>query len=152
MNISKDINNFLDLVCNSIKYSPIRESVRSELYEHIIEEKENYIKEGLSTELAEKRAITNMGTPKQISKNFNKIYRKKIDWKLLIIFILLIGINLLLTITIMIDSNNTNYIYKNVAYIFIGVIGTIILFFLDYKKIQKFKVRTRSFWINSWFY
>lgn len=149
MNISKDINNFLDLVCNSIKYSPIREAVRSELYEHIIEEKENYIKEGLSTELAEKRVITNMGTPKQISENFNKIYRKKIDWKLLTIFILLIGINLLLTITIMIDSNNTNYIYKNVAYIFIGVIGTIILFFLDYKKIQKFKVRTRSLGINS---
>ena len=42
-----------------------------------MEEKENYLKEGLSNELAEKKAITNMGTPKQISENFNKIYRKK---------------------------------------------------------------------------
>jgi len=150
LSISKNVNHFLDLVCNNINYSPIRESVKSELFEHIMEEKENYLKEGLSNELAEKKAITNMGTPKQISENFNKIYRKKIDWKLLIIFILLIGINLLLTITVTIDSNNTNYIYRNLAYISTGIVTTIILFFVDYKKMQKFKIRIMAFWINCW--
>lgn len=133
------------LVCNNIKYSPIRESVRNELCEHIIEGKEAYKKEGLNDKEAERKALIDMGTPEQISADFNKIYRRKLDWKMLIIFVLLVSINALLITTVAFEKNNMQYIIRNVSYIFVGIILSIAIYFINYKKIQKWAIRFRRF-------
>lgn len=143
--MSKDVNDFLQLVSENIIYSPIRESVKSELYEHILEGKKNYIEAGLDSKEAEIKAVTDMGDPEQIAKDFNKVYKRKLDWKMLIIFILLIGTNALLTITVAVEKNSMEYISRNILYIVIGIIISIVLYFIDYKKLQKFYIRYRTF-------
>lgn len=139
METSKNINNFLNSICNNIKYSPIRESVRNELCEHLLEEKEHYIKSGFDNENAEIQAINNFGSPEEISTNFNKIYRRQLDWKLLVIYVLLISINILLTISIAINKNiDIEYTIRNTSYIIIGIVISFFLFFFNY---QKFKTK-----------
>ena len=41
------IKEFLNTVCEQIKYKPIRNSISEELENHIEESKENYIRDGL---------------------------------------------------------------------------------------------------------
>ena len=84
------IKDFLNSVCEQIRYKPIRESISEELKNHIEEIKENYMQEGLQEELAEGEAIKQMGDSVEIGKKLNKIHRPKLDWKLVLIIGVLI--------------------------------------------------------------
>ena len=46
---------FLNNVCEQIKYKPIRNSISEELENHIEESKENYIEEGMQEKEAEEK-------------------------------------------------------------------------------------------------
>ena len=85
------IKEFLNTVCEQIKYKPIRNSISEELENHIEESKENYIRDGLEEKEAEEKAIVQMGNAEEIGKKLNKIHKPKLDWKLLIILIVLLG-------------------------------------------------------------
>lgn len=141
MKIDNKTNNFLNSVCNKIKYAPVRNTIKNELLEHILEEKQNYIANGMTNEEAEQKAISNMGTAEEISNEFNKIYKRQLDWKLLIILMALIGINILLTLTVAMQKNNDiSYILRNGIYIFVGIAISIILYFTNYKIIKKYYI------------
>lgn len=141
------INIFLDSVCNELRYSQIKKNIRQELYEHIIEEKNNNIENGINDKEAELIAIKKMGNPDEISKEFNKIYKRKFDWKLLILLLTLMLTNCLLIITVAnhID-NKTQYIVMNITYSAVGIIMAIIFYFIDYRKFQKFSLRYSNLW------
>lgn len=145
---SKNFNIFLNSICNNIKYSPIRESVKSELYEHLLQRKEQYITYGLNDKDAEKKAIDDFGTPEEISANFNKIYKRKLDWKLLIIYVSLILINIFLTISVTVAKNlDFEYAIRNTFYLITGIIISFLLFFFNYQKLEKkhFTIRIRNY-------
>lgn len=153
MKASNSIDIFVNSVCDNIKYSPLKSEIKNELYEHILEEKENYIRDGMDVKEAEKTAINNMGDPKQISKEFNKIYKNRLDWKMLIILLFFMIINVLLVVSV---SNNINndipYIVRNIIYIIIGTILFTIMYFTDYSQIQKYSWRnwySRNLLLNS---
>ena len=67
------IKEFLNTVCEQIKYKPIRNSISEELENHIEESKENYIRDGLEEKEAEEKAIVQMGNAEEIGKKLNKI-------------------------------------------------------------------------------
>lgn len=153
MEISKTFNNFLNSICDNIKYSPVRKSVKIELYEHLLEDREHYISSGLTNEEAEKMAIDNLGNPNEISSNFNKIYKRQLDWKLLIIFISLIIINMLLTFSVATTKNfDAKYTVRNVSYIISGIVISILLYFFNYQNLNKkyFTFRNWNCWYFSW--
>ena len=142
---TNSINIFLDSVCNEIRCSQAKEDIRQELYEHILEEKNHNIENGIKNEEAELMAIKKMGKPEKISREFNRIYRKKLDWKLLIISLILTLVNILLIITMSQNiDESTSYIIRNMIYIAVGTIMAIIFYFIDYRKIQKFSLRYRN--------
>ena len=84
------IKDFLEKVCNQIKYKPIRESISEELENHIQETKEAYIREGLIPKEAEQKAVDIMGNAEELGKKLNKIHKPKLDWKLLLIIAILL--------------------------------------------------------------
>lgn len=81
---------FLDNVCNNIKYQPASNQIKEELRTHIDEVKEEKIEEGYSAKEAEELAVNQMGNAKEIGKKLNKIHRPKLDWITLILVIVLI--------------------------------------------------------------
>lgn len=93
------IRDFLENVCEQIKYKPIRNEISEELKNHIEEHKETYMLEGLHEKEAEEKAIEQMGNAEEIGKRLNKIHRPKLDWKLLIIVITLLCFSFLVVIT-----------------------------------------------------
>ena len=69
------IKDFLEKVCNEIRYKPIRKEISEELENHIEEAKEEYMHKGKSEEEAINRAIDDMGDAEIIGKTLNKIHR-----------------------------------------------------------------------------
>lgn len=139
--MNKKIQNFLDTTCNKIKYIPIREGIKNELYNHIIEGKDNYISNGLSEKEAEDKALEDIGNPEEISRDFNEIYKKKLDWKLLIILGLLLIINSILIITVFFKSNQDfTFIVRNISYILASIIISVGIYLGNYQNIKKYSL------------
>ncbi len=123
---------FLNKVCEQIKYTPIRKEISEELENHIEELKDNYVQEGMKEHEAEKEAIMQMGQAEEIGKRLNKIHKPKMNWKLLIITSLLLVFGILLS-----SIDNMDDLKSNLIYIAISVIPFLIIYFFDYRKLQK---------------
>lgn len=135
-----NINTFLDLLCNEIKYKPIRNDIAEELKNHINEIKQEYIDKGLESNKAEDKAVEQMGNPKEIGLKLNKIHKPKLDWKLLIIMIIVLGFSLLVTFTRssnISQNNEINVMIKYIAFMVIGIILSVICYFVDYRNLLK---------------
>lgn len=136
------IKDFLNAVCEQIKYKPIRQDIAKELEDHMEEIKENYIKEGLNKETAENKAIEQMGEAEDIGKKLNKIHKPKFDWKLVLIGIMLLCFGFLIsyirTTSLVTTGNGINYMIKYLIALIIGCIISIGIYLLNYKKIFKY--------------
>ena len=134
------IKEFLNAVCEQIKYKPIRNSISEELENHIEESKENYIEEGMQEKEAEEKAITQMGNAEEIGKKLNKIHKPKLNWKLLIILLVLLGFGFLVAFTreTKIVSYKFDFIAKYISSTIVGGILSIFIYFIDYTKIKKY--------------
>ena len=69
------IKDFLENVCNEIKYKPIRKDISEELELHIQDIKEEYIASGMNDNEAEEKAVSNMGDAEEIGKKLNRIHK-----------------------------------------------------------------------------
>ena len=126
------IKEFLENVCNEIKYKPIREDISEELSLHIQEQKEDYMKEGFDERNAEEKAVSNMGEAEEIGKKLNKIHRPKFDWILFIVVAVLIGFGFLITF-IKVQRGDEFYLKRHIAYFVLGSVISIGIYFLDYR-------------------
>ena len=132
-----DIKNFLDKVCGEIKYKPVRKGISEELKSHIQEIKEEYINKGISESEAEEKAVSQMGIPEEIGRKLNKIHKPKLDWKLLLLLIILMGFGVFVAILKQ-PIMNDNYIGSTIIYMTIGLILSIGIYFFDYKLLKKY--------------
>ena len=128
---------FLDTVCSQIKYKPARAKVAEELKNHIEEAKEEFVQEGWKLEEAEAKAVSQMGDAEAIGKKLNKIHRPKLDWKLLLLVIILIGFGLVVAI-LQQSADSSNRIQHTAIYMLIGIVFCMGMYFFDYRKMQKY--------------
>ena len=136
------IKDFLEKVCNQIKYKPIRESISEELENHIQETKEAYIREGLIPKEAEQKAVNIMGNAEELGKKLNKIHKPKLDWKLLLIITILLFFGFLVVL-IRVENGLGGYVSesnigKYIISLIIGLALSLIIYFIDYTKINKY--------------
>ena len=95
------------------------------------------MQEGWKAEEAEEKAISQMGDAEEIGKKLNKIHRPKLDWKLLILVIILIGFGLVVAI-LQQPADNSNRIQHTAIYMLIGLVFCMGMYFFDYRKMQKY--------------
>ena len=132
-----DIKNFLDKVCGEIKYRPVRKGICEELKSHIQEIKEEYTNKGIPENEAEEKAVFQMGVPEEIGRKLNKIHKPKLDWKLLLLMVILMGFGVFVAILKQ-QNMNDNYIGSTIIYMIIGTILSIGIYFFDYKLLKKY--------------
>ncbi len=136
------IKDFLESVCSQIKYKPIRKEISKELENHIEEAKEEYIHRGESEEMALDKAISNMGDAEILGKTLNKIHRPKLDYKLLILLLILLCFTFLVvgikTKSHVFLEQEGAFFVKTIIYFIIGSILGLAIYFMDYSKIIKY--------------
>ena len=145
------INEFLNSVCEQIKYKPIRNTIAEELKDHIEDKKEELIEMGQNEEEAEKNAVEQMGDAEIIGKELNKVHRPRLDWKLLIILVVLLIFGFVISYIITENEHTemmqymkegvseyitTNYMIKYACFVVLGFSIGVIIYFCDYERIK----------------
>ena len=132
-----DIKHFLDKVCNEIKYKPVRTGISEELKLHIQEIKEDYQNQGMEEKKAEEKAVSQMGEAEEIGRKLNKIHKPKLDWKLLLLIIILMGFGIV--VAVLKEPTMKGYcIESTIIYMILGIILSIGIYFFDYRKIKNY--------------
>jgi len=145
------IREYIDNVCNQIRYKPIRKEIAEELTNHLEECKENYIQDGMKETEAELNAVKQMGDAEKIGKQLNKIHRPKLDIKLILIIGMVLFFSILVVLTrvnslnySIIDSNGVNsveteqtQVSKFFIALLLGIGASILIYFFDYRKLNK---------------
>lgn len=132
-----DIKEFINKVCQEIKYEPVRKGISEELTSHIQVIKEEYINKGIQEKEAEEKAVAQMGIAEDIGRNLNKIHKPKLDWKLLILIIALMGFGVFISVIKQETMNNYN-LGNTIVYMILGIVLSIGVYFYDYKKLRKY--------------
>lgn len=136
------IRDFINNVCNEIKYKPVQKGIADELENHMQELKKDFKAEGLADDIAEDNAVAEMGDAKLIGKSLNKIHKPKLDWKLIILIgiLLIFGfmVSFIKTTNEVTSGNLANFMVKFIRALFIGIVCAIPIYFLNYKKMLRF--------------
>ena len=127
---------FLNNVCKEIKYKPANRPIFEEKEAHIEELKNDNLCKGLSEEQAEEYAVEQMGDAKKIGKRLNKIHRPKLDWKLIILILIMIVFKFILYF---VDYSGSSFweVMRCMKYMLIGLGMSVAIYFFDYRKSQK---------------
>jgi len=144
--LNKPISDFLNKVCEEIKYKNIHEAISEELKGHIYELIEGYIEDGMDENSAVEKAIEQMGNPVYIGNKLNKTHKPKTEWSIMVLVSMMILIG---GITLFSIANNTpdheislitfNVFLKNyLVYVIIGIAVGTTLYFSDYTKLEKY--------------
>lgn len=131
------IREFLNCVCEQIKYKPVCPQISEEMENHLKESMESFLAQGLSDKEAEEQAIKQMGNAEEIGKNLNQIHHPKLDWKLLLVTMVLLFFGALVSFTRSQVLDLGASIERYGVGLLIGSVLAIGIYFVDYRKILK---------------
>lgn len=131
------IKEFLNKVCQEIKYEPARKGIAEEIEIHIQDIKDSYIENGMQEIEAEEKAVSQMGVAEEIGKKLNKIHRPKLDWELLLLILILMGFGMFIAILKQ-PLMNDDYVESTIIYMTIGIGLSVGVYFLNYKKMKSY--------------
>ncbi|MBU5436632.1 FtsW/RodA/SpoVE family cell cycle protein [Tissierella sp. MSJ-40] len=144
MEQSNKIKEYLKTVCEQIRWKKAHKIISEEIENHIIDQKNALISEGLDEETAINKAILEMGDPTAVGLEFDRTYIPKPEWGI----IALTGILLILGVIIrgfifrnpeMTDISNNGIMFTNsIIFTIFGMLTMIIAYFLDYTIIGKY--------------
>jgi cell division protein FtsW (lipid II flippase) len=134
------VNSYLEEICSVIKCKEVHDEIKEEMKGHIEELSLEYIDNGYEKEEAYKLAIRDMGDSGEIGFKLNKVYEKKIEYKTLIIGILLslfgIVVNFLITSNLM--RRYENQTVKSIVHFLLGIGVFLGIYYFDYRKLEKY--------------
>lgn len=79
---------YLEILEGQIRCKKARSAVRDEVEEHILEQKEAFLREGMGEQEAEEKAVKEMGDPVEAGIALDRIHRPRMAWEM----ILLVGV------------------------------------------------------------
>ena len=123
------IYQYIESVCNQIKWNKVHTIISKELENHIIDQKDAFISHGLSEDMAIDKAIEEMGDPVAVGSELNLTHRPKLELSI----ILFTGLALLLGIVLRFTMPSSNSIgWMSIIHAIIGIGFMVGVYFLDY--------------------
>lgn len=141
-----NIEEYLNDVKNQIRNKNAKEFVGKELKSHIEEQVEAYIEDGLSKEQAVLAAVKDMGDPVNVGTSLDRIHRPKMEWKFLVLIIVLSFISLAIKLYLNIYSYGASINFFRLYFnqwsfqlitMIIGIIFMFCFYRLDYTILNK---------------
>ncbi|MGG1140234.1 FtsW/RodA/SpoVE family cell cycle protein [Bacillus mycoides] len=131
--MNKKGERFLSEVTNHIKSKEAKSFVATELDFHLKQAKNTWIEKGLSEEIAENKAVEQMGSPIKLGRELNKLHKPKVDWFLLILLVAAMGLGFLPIIAL----GHADLFMNKVIFVILGVVTAIGMMLLDYRRLEK---------------
>lgn len=131
--MNKKGERFLKEVTNHIKSKEAKGLVATELDFHLKQTKDMWIGKGLSEEVAEDKAVEQMGSPIKLGQELNKLHKPKVDWFLIGLLVAAMGLGFLPVITF----GHADLFMNKVIFVILGVATAIGMMLLDYRKLER---------------
>lgn len=132
--MNKKGERFLTEVTNHIKSKEAKDLVATELDFHLKQAKNMWIEKGLSEEVAEDKAVEQMGSPIKLGQELNKLHKPKVDWFLLILLVAAMGLGFLPIVAL---GHTNDLLMNKVIFVILGVATAIGMMLLDYRKLER---------------
>ncbi|MEK3725254.1 FtsW/RodA/SpoVE family cell cycle protein [Paenibacillus sp. FSL H8-0034] len=130
------VRQYLQKVCKQVNARELHPEIKLELQSHIQELVEEQISVGLEREQAIEIAIRQMGDPLLVGDQLNKAHKARIDWSLLGLITIFIGIGMLAMYAVeLVSYRNYSFFMNKITYSIIGIICMLGLCFWDYRKL-----------------
>lgn len=129
------INEYINSVCQNIRWKKSHIFISKELENHIIDQKKAFISDGLDEDTALEKAIIEMGDPIDVGTELDRIHKPKMEWSI----IRLTGIALLLglVIQIIVTKGTESIIARSIIYSIFGIAVMIMAYLTDFTIIGK---------------
>ncbi|AWX54954.1 MULTISPECIES: FtsW/RodA/SpoVE family cell cycle protein [Brevibacillus] len=88
------IADYLDQVCRHVRATEMHRRIRDELESHLLDLMDEQMDEGVEEEEAVRQAILQMGDSATIGKQLHRIYKPKVEWRLLVYVMAFLAVGL----------------------------------------------------------
>ncbi len=135
------ISEYIDYVCSYVKYKAAHKEIKRELSSHIEDIVDEYEEKGILQEEAVSKAVERMGDGVSLGNQLNIAHKGTPDWITLALSIILVntGIALMYLMQYKSSYGSSDYLFNHsLLYAAIGTIGTVLLYFLDYRILEKY--------------
>ncbi|WP_242309720.1 FtsW/RodA/SpoVE family cell cycle protein [Bacillus cereus group sp. BfR-BA-01331] len=132
--MNKKGERFVSEVTNHIKSKEAKSFVATELDFHLKQAKNTWIEKGLSEEIAENKAVEQMGSPIKLGQELNKLHKPKVDWFLLILLVAAMGLGFLPIIAL---GHTNDLLMNKVIFVILGIATAVGIMLLNYRKLER---------------
>ncbi|CAM4296947.1 MULTISPECIES: FtsW/RodA/SpoVE family cell cycle protein [Bacillus cereus group] len=132
--MNKKGERFLTEVTNHIKSKEAKDLVATELNFHLKQAKNMWMDKGLSEEVAEDKAVEQMGSPSKLGRELNKLHKPKVDWFLIGLLVAAMGLGFL---PVLVFEYTNDVMINKVIFVILGVVTAIGMMLLDYRKLER---------------
>ncbi|MGE7851154.1 FtsW/RodA/SpoVE family cell cycle protein [Bacillus paramycoides] len=132
--MNKKGERFLKEVTTHIKSKEAKSFVATELDFHLKQAKNTWIERGLSEEVAEDKAVEQMGSPIKLGQELNKLHKPKVDWFLIILLVTAMGLGFLPIVAL---GHTNDLLMNKVIFVILGVATALGMMLLDYRKLER---------------
>lgn len=134
------VQEFLKKALEPVKYKKMHPYLAQELNDHIEALKEEFMEDGMDEEIAYQKAVAEMGEPEQIGISLHQIHKPKVEWRVIVMMLVVIGMGLFTLSRI--EGQSERYatsqcLIKQGVFIGGGIVSFLILYFIDYRKLEK---------------
>ncbi|MGE7872914.1 FtsW/RodA/SpoVE family cell cycle protein [Bacillus paramycoides] len=132
--MNKKGEHFLKEVTTHIKSKEAKSFVATELDFHLKQAKNTWIERGLSEEVAEDKAVEQMGSPIKLGQELNKLHKPKVDWILIVLLLAAMGLGFL---PVLAFGYTNDVIMNKVIFAILGVVTAFGMMLIDYRKLER---------------
>ena len=129
---------FLSKVTSKVKSKEAHEFIKKELNNHLKELSLSFQRRGASKEEAEDMAIQEMGNPFSIGENLNLLHKPKMDWVLIVLFVIIAGISFLPLVggDPGMSAHNYNFVGRQIIWVSLAIFALVCSLLFDYRKLK----------------
>jgi len=132
--LNKKGERFLTEVTNHIKSKEAKDLVATELNFHLKQAKNMWMDKGLSEEVAEDKAVEQMGSPIKLGQELNKLHKPKVDWFLIGLLVAAMGLGFLPVIAF---GYMNDLLMDKVIFVVLGIATALGMMLINYRKLER---------------
>ena len=135
--MNKKVKEFLDLVCSEIRCKAVHQEIKQELELHIEDLTIEYQNQGLSTEEAVSKALSDMGDANQIGKKLHREHKPQMGWGVLLLTAFVSVFGIILMCIPQFPGREGGSLERTLHFMALGSAVLFATYFFDYTKWKK---------------
>jgi cell division protein FtsW (lipid II flippase) len=131
------IKKYSQTVCEQIRWKKAHAYITEEIENHIIDQRDAYIGQGMPEDQAMDETISQMGDPVTVGAQLDSTHRPKPQWRMISLTAMLLFMGLFIN-TYLLNGTNSDSPVKIVSSMCIGIGLMLIAYFMDFTFIGKY--------------